>query len=286
MSAAAPLRQVWVDGRRGAELSVFDRGLQYGDGLFETMACLDGQPRFLGRHLERLASGCARLGLEAPPRAVLQAEIAAALVDCPRAVLKLIVTRGAVQARGYAAPAAAPATRILLRDPWAPQDARATAGGVRVRLGALRLGENPLLAGMKHLNRLEQVLARQEWSDPAIAEALLFSTSDALISGTMSNVFLVHDGALATARLDRCGVAGIMRGVVGGLAAGCGIDFQERRLTAADLQQAEEIFLTNALIGIRAVREVAGRTLGIGPVTRRLQEALAPLLRGGQGSTA
>jgi 4-amino-4-deoxychorismate lyase len=285
MSAPAPRRAVWVDGRRGAELSVFDRGLQYGDGLFETMACLNGQPRFLGRHLERLAGGCARLGLPAPPRALLETEIAAALEDCPRAVLKLIVTRGAAQVRGYAAPAAGPATRILLRDPWAPEDARARAEGVRVRLGALRLGENPLLAGMKHLNRLEQVLARQEWSDPAIAEALLFSSSEALISGTMSNVFLVHDGALATARLDRCGVAGIMRGVVGGLATECGIDFQERRLTGADLQQAQEIFLTNALIGIRPVREVAGRTLGVGPVTRRLQETLDPLLRGALGST-
>ncbi len=102
----------------------------------------------------------------------------------------------------------------------------------------------------------------------------------------MSNVFLVHGGALATARLDRCGVAGIMRGVVGGLAAECGIDFQERRLEAADLQQAQEIFLTNALIGIRPVREVGGRTVAIGPVTRRLQEALAPLLRGARGAPA
>jgi 4-amino-4-deoxychorismate lyase len=286
MSKAQPPPQAWIDGRRGADLSVFDRGLQYGDGLFETMACLEGRPRSLGRHLARLAAGCVRLGLPTLPRAPLEAEIAAALEDCPRAVLKLIVTRGAAPARGYAAPAAAAPTRILLRYPWASEEARAEEEGVRVRLGALRLGENPRLAGLKHLNRLEQVLARQECSDPAIAEALLFSTSDALISGTMSNVFLVHGGTLATARLDRCGVAGIMRAVVAGLAPECGIDFQERRLTAADLQQAQEIFLTNALIGIRPVREVGGRTLGIGPMTRRLQQALAPLLRGERGSPA
>jgi 4-amino-4-deoxychorismate lyase len=286
MSTAPPPPGAWIDGHRGADLSVFDRGLQYGDGLFETLACLNGQPRFLNRHLERLAAGCARLGLPPPPRACLEAEIAAALEDCPRAVLKLIVTRGAAHARGYAVNAAAAPTRILLRYPGLPEDARATKEGVRVRLGALRLGENPRLAGMKHLNRLEQVLARQEWSDPQIAEALLFSSSDALISGTMSNVFLVHGGALATARLDRCGVAGVMRGVVGGLAAECGIDFQERRLEAADLQQAQEIFLTNALIGIRPVREVGGRTVAIGPVTRRLQAALAPLLGGARGASA
>jgi 4-amino-4-deoxychorismate lyase len=286
MSTLPAAPRAWIDGRADAPLSVFDRGLHYGDGLFETMACLDGQPRFLGRHLARLASGCERLGLSAPPRAVLQAEIAVALEDCPRAVLKLIVTRGAAPVRGYAAPAALAPTRLLVRYPWEPEDAHAAAQGVRVRRATLRLGENPHLAGLKHLNRLEQVLARQEWSDPHIAEALLFSTSDALISGTMSNLFLVHGGTLATARLDRCGVAGIMRGVVGGLAAECGIDFQERRLVAADLHQAQEIFLTNALIGIRPVRELDGRSIGVGPVTRRLQQALAPLLRAGQGSTA
>ncbi len=286
MSDAQTAPRAWIDGRRGVELSAFDRGLHYGDGLFETIACLNGQPRFLDRHLERLAAGCARLGLFPPPRALLQAEIAAALEDEPRAVLKLIVTRGLAAARGYAAPAAPGSTRVLLRYAWAPEDARAAQEGVCVRLGGLRLGENPQLAGLKHLNRLEQVLARREWSDPRIAEALLFSTSDALISGTMSNVFLVHGGTLATARLDRCGVAGIMRGVVGGLAAECGIDFQERRLTAADLQQAQEIFLTNALIGIRPVREVGGHTLAVGPVTRRLQQALAPLLCGEPGASA
>ncbi|HUL18046.1 MAG TPA: aminodeoxychorismate lyase [Steroidobacteraceae bacterium] len=276
--------EAWIDGRRGAQLSVFDRGLHYGDGLFETIACLNGRPRLLERHLGRLAAGCARLALPAPPRALIEAEIATALKDTPRAVLKLIVTRGAAAVRGYAAAPEAGSTRILLRYPWAAEDAGEAEAGVRVRVAALRLGENPHLAGLKHLNRLEQVLARREWSDPAIAEALLYSASGALISGTMSNLFLVHGGVLATARLERCGVAGIMRGVVGGLACECGIDFQERRLTAEDLQHAEEIFLTNALTGIRAVREVPGRTLGIGPVTHRLQQALAPLLRGERGA--
>ena len=101
---------------------------------------------------------------------------------------------------------------MLLRYP--PGRSARRREGVRVRLGELRLGENPALAGLKHLNRLEQVLARLEWSDPGIAEALLFSSSGALVSGSMSNVFLVHGGRLATPRLDRCGVAGVMREVV------------------------------------------------------------------------
>lgn len=274
--------RVWVDGHLAAEVSVLDRGLHYGDGLFETLACVNGRPRFLALHLQRLAGGCARLALPAPDPAVLAHELqsAAAARDC--AVLKLIVTRGRALARGYRFSGAEQGTRVLLRYPWGGEDGRAAVEGVRVRLGEMPLGENPRLAGLKHLNRLEQVLARHEWSDPAIVESLLFSTAGALVSGTMSNVFLVHGRALLTPRLERCGVAGIMREVVGELAARHRIEFTEVRLDRQRLEAAEEIFLTNALTGIRPVRELPGRTLQVGPITRQLQQALAPFLSGAQ----
>ena len=272
---------LWVNGRPAAQVSALDRGLHYGDGLFETMACLNGRPRFLGLHLNRLADGCARLGLPPPDTAALEGQVRAIAQGPGRAIVKLIVTRGRALARGYGLSGQEEPTHVLLRYPWAGEDAVAAAQGVRVRIGTLKLGENPALAGLKHLNRLEQVLARAECSDPQLAEALLFSSSGALVCGTMSNVFLVHGGQLATPRLDRCGVAGVMRAVVGGLAPGCGIHFQERRLEGKDLEAAEEIFLTNALTGIRPVRELSGRTLAAGPVTRRLQQALAPHLAGG-----
>ncbi len=170
-------------------------------------------------------------------------------------------------------------TRIVLRYPWPvpPEE----AAGVRVRIAQLALSENPATAGIKHLNRLEQVLARAEWTDPAIAEALLFSRSGALVSGTMSNVFLVREGTLLTPRLDLCGVEGVMRQVVLGAAGECTIGARECVLQRADLAAAEEIFLTNALSGIRRVGELEGRTLTGAAVTRRLQAALAPLLAGG-----
>ncbi len=271
---------IWINGRPGREIAVLDRGLQYGDGLFETMAYEGGQVRFLALHLERLSQGCARLGLRSLESSALRGEIEAfAAAPGTDATLKLILTRGAALARGYALSGQEEPTRILLRyAPLAPDPAAFT--GVRVRLAQLRLGENAALAGIKHLNRLEAVLARREWSDPDIAEALLFSRSGLLISGTMSNVFLVRDGRLATPRLDHCGVAGIMRTAVARVAAVAGISFAERALTLTDLNGAEEIFLTNALTAIRPVRELAGRPLTVGPVTRRLQEALAPFLSG------
>jgi 4-amino-4-deoxychorismate lyase len=275
-STGAPER-TWVDGVETSHVSVLDRGLQYGDGLFETMAAPGGAVRFLSLHLQRLGQGCERLGIAVPDVSLLRHEIATAAAG-GRAIVKLIVTRGPARARGYAVQGDAAPSRMLLRYPWGGEDPVALRTGVRVRLANLRLAENPALAGIKHLNRLEQILARLEWDDAGIAEALLFSGSGALVSGTMSNVFLVREGQLLTPRLDRCGVAGVMREVVATLAAGAGVDCERRALDLEDLNRAEELFLTSALTGIRPVVELAGRRLAIGPLTRRLQAALAPQL--------
>ena len=266
---------VWVEGQPASAVSVLDRGLHYGDGVFETIACVRGAPRFLEQHLERLASGCLRLGLEAPSATSLAEEVRQLAARGERGIVKLLLTRGEAVARGYALTGRERPTRITLRYAWPEEDPALSREGVRVRIARTRLGENPALAGIKHCNRLEQVLARGEWTDAGIAEALMYSSSGALISGTMSNVFLVRDAALLTPRLDRCGVAGVMRRLVLSAAAGEGIAAEERTLAAADLAAAGEVFLTSALIQVRPVRELEGRTLSIGPVTRRLQELLA-----------
>lgn len=268
---------VWVNGRPDAALSPLERGLHYGDGLFETIACLGGRPRFLNLHLERLARGCTRLGIEFPDHEELRREILAAAAAAPSSIVKVLLTRGPAVARGYATTGSEQPTRLTLRyrreaEPRTAQD------GVRVRTAALRLGENPALAGLKHLNRLEQVLARREWSDGAIAEALMFSSSGRLVSGVMSNVFLVEGARLRTPLLDRCGVAGVMRQVVLREAARAGIAAEEAPLDAGDLARARELFLTSAVIGLRPVRVLDGRACEIGAVTRELQQRLAPLL--------
>lgn len=267
-----------VDGREAHEVSVLERGLHYGDGLFETIACLGGQPRFLERHLARLAGGCARLGIPFGDFAPLGREVRSLAAGTARAIVKVLLTRGVAVNRGYAPSGAEHATRITLRYGWPADDPLLAERGVRVRIATLRLGENPVLAGLKHCNRLEQVLARAEWSDPDVSESLMFSSSGALVSGTMSNVFVVRGMTLLTPRLDRCGVAGVMRAVVLAAAAAAGVAAEERVLVAEDLAAADEIFLTSALIGIRPVREAQGRPLNVGAVTRRLQRELAPHL--------
>lgn len=269
---------VLVDGARQRSVSVLDRGLHYGDGLFETIACVGGRPRLLPLHLERLLHGCTRLGIGPPDLTQLAAEIRQLAAGAERAIIKVLLTRGTAVTRGYSTTWGERATRITIRYVWPHEDARALQDGVRVRTAAVRLGENPALAGLKHLNRLEQVLARREWTDPAIAEALLFSRCGFLVSGTMSNVFMVQGSCLRTPRIDLCGVAGVMRRVVIDEARHAGLTCEERDLTPEDVAAAGEIFLTNARIGIWPVAALDGKPLAPGPMTRRLQGLLAARL--------
>ena len=164
------LQRILIDGKPVAQpdaaVSVLERGLHYGDGLFETIACEGGRPRLLERHLQRLAAGCERLGLNAGESAALAREVRELAAGTSRAIVKLLITRGVSSERGYSLTGSEHALRIALRYAWAGEDPVQTGQGVRVRVATLRLGENPALAGIKHCNRLEQVLARAEWTDP------------------------------------------------------------------------------------------------------------------------
>jgi 4-amino-4-deoxychorismate lyase len=276
--AAEKLQKVLLNGSPDQWVSPFDRGLHFGDGLFETIACRRGRPRFLAFHLERLRLGCQRLGID-PGQDDIDAEVRTLAGEVESSIVKLVLTRGTAVARGYGVTGREKATRITFRYPWPQETQGESRDGVRARTAVLRLGENPALAGLKHCNRLEQVLARGEWMDPAIAEALLFSSSGKLVSGTMSNVFIVDGSGLRTPRVDLCGVAGVMRRVVLSEAIRVGIPASESVLDADDLRKADEVFLTNARIGIWPVRALDGRPLQTGPITRRLQEVLEPLLQ-------
>jgi len=270
---------VFVNGLAATDVSVLDRGLHFGEGVFETIACLNGRPRFLPLHLERLEFGCERLGIQPPGQDETAAEILGLVSGVERAIVKLLVTGGEAVARGYARTGNERATRITIRYPWPHEDPAQLHDGVMTRTLSIRLGENPRLAGLKHCNRLEQILARAELaSDPRLLEGMLFSSSGNLVSGTMSNVFLVRESVLLTPRIDQCGVAGVMRRVVLREARQAGIPTRECELRAENLQAADEVFLTNARIGIWPVRSLDDRILTPGPLTRHLQTVLQPLL--------
>jgi len=262
----------WIDGVPAAELPVQDRGLQYGDGLFETLAVTDGRIRLLDFHLERLRDGCLRLGIPMPPAESTTTELQQAAAGTSRAVLKLIITRG-IGGRGYRPPEDAIPQRVLLRYPWPDYPGSWAEQGVRVKLCETRLATQPRLAGIKHLNRLEQVLARAEWSDAdGYQEGLMLDMEGQVVEGTMSNVFASPgEGVLLTPDLSRSGVAGVMRRQILEQAAGAGVTARVARIPLNEFLRAREIFLCNSLMGVWPVTALAGNIYRPGPVTRQAQ---------------
>jgi 4-amino-4-deoxychorismate lyase len=262
---------VLIDGAPAASVSVLDRAFHYGDGLFETVACRAGRARLLPMHVERLLSGCQRLGISGVEADTVRGEIESLARGAGDSIVKLIVTRGDMQARGYAPAGSEKARRIAMRYPWPAEDPQPA----RVRTAQMRLGENPALAGLKHLNRLEQVLARAEVRGTSESDLLLFSGSGQLVSGTMSNVFIVQDSRLITPRLDTCGVAGVMRRFVMQQARAAGIAVEERSIEASEVASATEMFFTNARLGVQPIVVLDGRTLSVGRLTEHLQTLIA-----------
>jgi 4-amino-4-deoxychorismate lyase len=262
-----------VNGTVADTVAVTDRGLLYGDGVFETLAVIDGVPQLWARHIARLQEGCARLGIAPIDAALLADEAQQLCSSAERAVLKIIITRGS-GGRGYRPDVSCVPTRVLQRHPWPDYPQSCAADGVAVRLCRLRMGHNPVLAGIKHLNRLEQVLARGEWEDPDIREGLLLDQQDNLIEGTMSNVCLVQDNQLLMPDLARCGVAGVIRALLLELAELHGIATAVRDVTVSELAVADEVFLCNSLIGIWPVMRIDDKVFPPGKLTRQLQDLL------------
>lgn len=269
--------QSWVDGQPANALaSLKDRGLAYGDGLFETIAVKAGQPLLLELHLQRLALGCSRLAIAAD-QALIRSELLAYAQAMGEGILKLILTRGD-SLRGYGASPEAKPRRILQASPAAAYPDAYGQQGIALFDCATRLAEQPLLAGLKHLNRLEQVIARSEWQGPAYAEGLMRDTSGRVIEGVFSNLFMVRDGVLMTADLHRCGVAGVMRAALLAAAERLFIPCHVTDISLAQLQQADELFLCNSVYGVWPVRAFADLSWPVGPLTRKLQGIARTLL--------
>jgi 4-amino-4-deoxychorismate lyase len=255
-----------IDGVAGEVVPALDRGLCYGDGLFESVRFEGAHAPLWSRHMQRLREGCDRLAIAAPDAAVLLEEARAVSRGMPRAAVRITVTRG-VGERGYAPPAVPVPRRVVAAFDLPMPGAEALVHGVRVRRCRLQLSEQPLLAGIKHLNRLEQVLARAEWSDSTIAEGLLCDAAGRVICATMANLFAVMDGQLVTPSLKRCGVAGVARAEVLAVQAAA----QVRDIGFDELIRAEEVFLSSSIRGILPVQSVGAKVFAPGTFARGLQ---------------
>ena len=259
-----------VDGVPSVAIPADDRGLAYGDGLFETMRAIDGHIALWDFHMARLRRGGERLGIAAPDGATLAAECAGLLCGHADAVLKLVLTRGS-GGRGYAPPHDPRPRRVLMRLP-APPPPRPE--GLRLHTCATRLPLDPALAGLKHLNRLHQVLARAEAEAAGADEGLCLDAAGRVACATSANVFAVVDCELRTPPVDEAGVAGTCRAALLADPA-FGPTVQVGALSPQDLARASEVFLTNAVRGVMPVASIDGRDVARGAATTSAHAALS-----------
>ncbi len=266
---------ILINGESKEHIEISDRGFQYGDGLFETIEVRDGSAVFLKRHLERLNLGCQRLCIPYPGAELLSLEARKLCrqQDLTRAVLKIIVTRGS-GGRGYRQPDVIHPTRVLSLHPYPDYPLTYQEQGIVARFCTTRLGLNTALAGIKHLNRLEQVMAISEWNDPDIQEGLMLDANGHVIEGTMTNLFYIKNNSLYTAALTQSGVAGIMRRIIMTLSADHGLSVVEHEFTQDELLSADELFVCNSIIGIWPIRQIETVHFSVGPITKNIQSWL------------
>jgi len=267
-----------VNGKQGNLIGIRDRGLLYGDGVFRTLRANQGKAQHWLLHYQKLQHDCTALGITCPEVALLSAELNDLLKKHPNGVVKLIVTRGE-GARGYAPPACAEPTHLWDVSSFPEYPADWSMRGIKARLCQLRLSQQPRLAGIKHLNRLENVLAAAEWNDAkltdlGIVEGLLQDIDGNVIEGTRSNLFLVSQGELITPDLSRSGVAGVQRDRVIAWSIQHNMPLKIRNVGLDEVLHADELFVVNSIIGLWPIRELELRSWRDFPVSAQIRHSL------------
>ena len=253
---------------------LLDRGFQYGDGVFRTLAVYQGQIQDLDGQLKHLRADAIKLGFDAPLETLeKESEALVGQAGNINAALKILVTRGSGQ-RGYAVTEEFRPNRYIYLTPPPKGLKHLAEAGVRLSINPYRLAHNERLAGIKHLNRLEQILAKQAMLHSAGQDSLILDVTENIISASQANLFFVRQQTLCTPRLGRCGIAGRTRARLLDLGGQVGLRVEEGDYELQNLHTAEELFICNSLIGIQPVTAVDEIGFSIGPVTRQLQALL------------
>ncbi|WOG25761.1 aminodeoxychorismate lyase [Endozoicomonas sp. 8E] len=267
----------WVNGEPASEVLVSDRGLAYGDGLFETIRVRAGVPTLFDLHCKRLCSGVVVLGIPFDLEA-FKNEVRDFLQkrNLKEGVLKAIVTRGS-GGRGYNPEGCDRPSRILSFHPLPAYPDDPAIKGVRLHRCKIRLGDN-VFAGIKHLNRLENVMARSEWQGTECLEGLLLGMDDRLIEGTMSNLFLISGKTLRTPGLGKSGVKGVCRDLILEQACQWGFQAEVGDYHLQDLAKADEVFVCNSVNGVWPVIACGHLHWSVGSVTRTVRDKVQEVL--------
>ncbi|CBG87924.1 aminodeoxychorismate lyase [Citrobacter rodentium] len=261
-----------INGREQASLAASDRAIQFGDGCFTTARIIDGKVCQLAAHLRRLQEACEKLLIAFADLDELEREMSTLSAGHLRGVLKVIISRGSC-GRGYSAAQCRQPTRILSVSPWPSHYDRWREQGITLTLSPVRLGRNPMLAGIKHLNRLEQVLIRSHLEQTEADEALVLDSEGWVTECCAANLFWRKDNVVYTPCLDQAGVNGIMRQFCMRQLAQSSFRLVETRAREEELQHADEMVVCNALMPVVPVRAWGTKRFS----SRALYEFLAPL---------
>ncbi len=260
-----------------AQVSIYDRGLFYGDGLFETMRVYEGRPFLIDNHLQRLVRGAIALGIRVPGRkddllrAVAQTLAANRFEE---GTIRMTLTRGAA-VRGLWPERFGESTFIITVDPSVPYDQGNYQKGFRAALISFPLNEYSPVAGLKTLNFLDYILGRREALRRGFEEGIFLNQKRYLAEGTVSNLFLIKENKIFTPPLEAGILPGITRALVIKLARKM-FTVSEENISPLFLKETEEAFLTNSLMEIMPLVEIEENPMGSGkpgPVTTELRLA-------------
>lgn len=246
----------WVNGQHQLNVNANDRAVQFGDGCFTTLVVENGIPKMLTAHIERLKQGCNALFLPNPDWISLENHIIdIAALEQSKGVIKVILSRGR-GGRGYSSKGLVTPTIIVSRSSFPAHYTHQQQSGISIGVSSVLLGQNPMLAGIKHLNRLEQILVKHHLEMTEFDDVLVCDNEGYLIEANASNLFWRKGTLIFTPDLTGSGVNGIMRQEVLLLAKQLGWNIDIVREKPETLYQADEIWLTNALMPIIPVKQV------------------------------
>ncbi|WP_153914939.1 aminodeoxychorismate lyase [Shewanella sp. TC10] len=249
------MSSVFVNGQSDNTIQALDRGLAYGDGAFATMRVCDGQILFLTEHLLRLQQTCQRLGFSIPDINSISQRLNVHAQTLRQGCIKLLLSRG-VGGRGYTAPESPNISEVISLHDVPASYANWQACGISLALSPVLLGKQPLLAGMKHLNRLEQVLVKQQALPESVDDWLVLDADNYVVESSMANIFIVKGEQVITPAMNQCGVSGVMREQVIDALLTNNIVVMAKAISLTDLQNAEHVFITNSLLGMVNINSI------------------------------
>lgn len=267
------MSKIWINGKQEHSLSPLDRGLAYGDGLFATMRIVDGEIAFQAAHLGRLTQGAKRLGMIWHASASLIAQLKSLAAQEACGCIKLLLTRGC-GGRGYAAPESSSVTEVVSIHPLPAHYRQWQQAGIAITRSPIKLSKQPRLAGIKHLNRLEQVLVKSETITDGFDDWLVLDDEERVIESSMANLFFVDDSKVITPSMSGSGVAGVMRELVIYALIEQGFQVEVRPVNIAHLSHFQHAFMTNSLIGIIDINRIDNIDYNHAHFTHTLRQSL------------